>query len=90
MDESKLSDLLLEKQRSRPDPFIVQPVSEHTYTAILLHGLGSNGDKLGTELLQSGITSHGATLTSSFPVMRLISRTAKKRRSSALNRADLN
>lgn len=33
-----------------PDPFVIQPLSGHTRTAILLHGLGGNGETFGSEL----------------------------------------
>jgi predicted esterase len=73
-----------------PDPFIVAPKSEHTHTAILLHGLGSNGETFGRDLLRSGVSSSGQSLTDSFPGMRFIFPTARKRRSSAFKRATIN
>lgn len=73
-----------------PDPFVVQSISEHTHTAIFLHGLGSNGEAFGRELLRSGISSSGQSLTDSFPSMRFIFPTSRKRRSSAFKRATIN
>ena len=73
-----------------PDPFVVQPISEHTHTAILLHGLGSNGGAFGGELLRSGISSTCQSLTDSFPGMRFIFPTSRKRRSAAFRRATIN
>lgn len=73
-----------------PDPFIVPPTSEHTHTAILLHGLGSNGETFGRELLRSGITSNGRSLADSFPGMKFIFPTARRRRLSAFKRATIN
>jgi predicted esterase len=72
-----------------PNSFVIQPTSEHTHTAILLHGRGSNGEKFGAELLRSGLSSEGASLTDLLPGMKFIFPTAKKRRSSAFNRATL-
>jgi predicted esterase len=74
-------------QYHHPDPFIVQPTSHHTQTLILLHGLGSNGEKFGTELLATGTTSAGQTLPEIFPGARFVFPTAKRRRSTAFNRA---
>ncbi|RMZ88871.1 hypothetical protein DV736_g3908, partial [Chaetothyriales sp. CBS 134916] len=73
-----------------PDPFIVPPTSEHTHTAILLHGLGSNGETFGRELLRSGTTTNGRSLADSFPGMKFIFPTARRRRSSAFKRATIN
>src|SRR6266536_5167111 len=50
-----------------PEPYVVQPTSAHTHTFILLHGLGSNGEKFGVELLESGISSTRAKFTEIFP-----------------------
>lgn len=73
-----------------PEPFVIQPTSAHTHTFILLHGLGSNGEKFGVELLESGISSTGARLTKAFPGAKFIFPTSKKRRSSAFRRARIN
>ncbi|KAG9231138.1 Alpha/Beta hydrolase protein [Amylocarpus encephaloides] len=72
------------------DTFVVQPTSAHTHTIILLHGLGSNGEKFGTELLQSGVSYAGRKLTEIYPAAKFVFPTAKKRRSSAFRRARLN
>jgi predicted esterase len=69
---------------------VVQPSQKHTQTFILLHGLGSNGEKFGAELLETGITSNAQRLTEIFPGARFIFPTAKKRRSSAFKRAKTN
>ncbi|KAI0117573.1 acyl-protein thioesterase [Hypoxylon sp. NC0597] len=69
--------------------YIVEPTSPHTYSFILLHGLGSNGRKFGQELLESGICSDGKKLPELFPGARFIFPTAKRRRSSAFSRAKL-
>ncbi|KAB5566257.1 phospholipase/carboxylesterase [Coniochaeta sp. 2T2.1] len=42
-----------------PAPFVVHPLSAHTHTLILLHGLGSNGENFGRALLKTGVTSTG-------------------------------
>jgi predicted esterase len=75
---------------SHPTPFVVQPSQKHTQTFILLHGLGSNGENFGTELLETGINSKAQKLTEIFPGARFIFPTAKKRRSSAFKRAKIN
>jgi predicted esterase len=77
-------------RESFPPPLIVQPKSKHVQTFILLHGLGSNGEKFGTELLDTGISSSGKSLSELYPGARFIFPTAKKRRSSAFSRALVN
>jgi predicted esterase len=68
-------------------PCIVLPqAQQHTHTFILLHGLGSNGEKFGSELLRTGISSEGRTLRDVFPGAKFIFPTAKWRRSSTFNR----
>jgi len=69
-----------------PTSYIVEPTHNHTCTFILLHGLGSTGEKFGLELLDTGRLSDGRKLTEIFPGARFIFPTAKKRRSSALQR----
>ena len=56
---------------------------------ILLHGLSSNGEKFGRELLETGKTSAGKTLVDLLPSARFIFPTAKWRRSSAFGRKKL-
>lgn len=75
---------------NQPEPFIVLPTSAHTHTLILLHGLGNNGEKFGTELLETGISSKGLTFASAFPGTKFIFPNARKRRSSAFRRAVIN
>ncbi|KAJ4245550.1 hypothetical protein NW762_014059 [Fusarium torreyae] len=69
--------------------YIVEPSGPHTHSLILLHGLGSNGEKFGRELVETGICSDGKSLTDLLPGARLIFPTSKKRRSSAFRRAML-
>ncbi|KAK4235059.1 Alpha/Beta hydrolase protein [Achaetomium macrosporum] len=69
--------------------FIVEPSTQHTHSFILLHGLGSNGEKFGKELIESGICSDGRRLPEIFPGARFIFPTSKRRRSSAFGRAML-
>ena len=66
--------------------YIVEPYKTHTHTFILLHGLGSNGEKFGKELLDTGVTSGGLTLAQLLPGARFIFPTSKRRRSSAFRR----
>ena len=75
--------------RGSPAPFVVEPTAPHTRTFILLHGLGSNGEKFGKELLDTGKTSGGLTLAQLFPGAKFIFPTAKRRRSTAFGRSML-
>ncbi|GAB0139377.1 hypothetical protein EsHS_00000031 [Epichloe bromicola] len=59
------------------------------HTLILLHGLGSNGKKFGTELLETGLTSSGHRLTELLPGARFVFPTSKRRRSTAFGRSML-
>ena len=70
-------------------PYVVEPSSLHTQTFLLLHGLGSNGEKFGKELLETGITSGGKSLLQEYPGAKFIFPTSKRRRSSAFGRAML-
>ncbi|KAI8949769.1 phospholipase/carboxylesterase [Xylaria longipes] len=76
---------------ARPDQstYIVEPTANHSHTIILLHGLSSNGQKFGQELLETGKTSAGETLPDLLPGARFIFPTAKRRRSSAFGRKKL-
>lgn len=74
---------------SVPPPFVVDPTSTHTHSLILLHGLGSNGEKFGRELLETGATSDGSTLTQLLPNARFIFPTSRRRRSTAFGRSVL-
>jgi predicted esterase len=69
--------------------YIVEPLSVHTHSIILLHGLGSNGEKFGAELLETAIRSDGRILRQLLPGARFIFPTAKRRRSSAFRRSKL-
>ncbi|KAI1413147.1 phospholipase/carboxylesterase [Hypoxylon sp. FL1857] len=69
--------------------YIIEPTTIHSHTIILLHGLSSNGEKFGKELLETGTTSTNRTLAQLLPDTRFIFPTAKRRRSSAFNRAIL-
>ncbi|KND87309.1 Acyl-protein thioesterase 1 [Tolypocladium ophioglossoides CBS 100239] len=73
----------------KPPPFTIQPTAPHTHSFLLLHGLGSNGEKFGRELLETGVCSNGKSLMDEFPGARFIFPTAKRRRSSAWRRAKL-
>ncbi|KAK3302745.1 Alpha/Beta hydrolase protein [Chaetomium strumarium] len=79
------------EDQNRPSSatFIVEPSTRHTHSFILLHGLGSNGEKFGRELIESGVCSDGRTLPEIFPGARFIFPTSKRRRSSAFGRAML-
>ncbi|KAI1163060.1 phospholipase/carboxylesterase [Nemania serpens] len=69
--------------------YIVEPRTKHSHTFILLHGLSSNGEKFGKELLETGTTSAGKTIPELLPGARFIFPTAKRRRSSAFGRKKL-
>ena len=70
-------------------PFVVQPTSVHIQSVILLHGLGSNGEKFGTELLETSITSNGLSLPQLLPGAKFIFPTSRRRRSTAFGRSML-
>ncbi|KAM0209426.1 hypothetical protein ACHAQI_006473 [Fusarium lateritium] len=70
-------------------PFIIEPSKNHTHSIIFLHGLGSNGEKFGRELIETGICSDGKSLPNLLPGARFIFPTSKRRRSSAYKRAML-
>lgn len=76
--------------KDRPDPLIIQPTTAHTHTFILLHGLGSNGEKLGREFVDSATSSDDIRMTELFSGMKFVFPTAKKRRSIAFKRAMIN
>ncbi|KAK0385341.1 hypothetical protein NLU13_7817 [Sarocladium strictum] len=67
----------------------VEPLTTHTHTILLLHGLGSNGEKFGKELLETGITSSGLTLPQLLPGARFLFPTSRRRRSTAFGRSML-
>ncbi|KAI0459076.1 acyl-protein thioesterase [Xylaria acuta] len=77
------------KDNGNEQPYIVEPVARHTHTIILLHGLSSNGEKFGEELLETGRTKNGKTLPELLPGTRFVFPTAKRRRSSAFGRKRL-
>jgi predicted esterase len=77
------------KPQIYPAPFIVSPTAPHTQSILFLHGLGSNGEKFGLELLASN-TADGKSLQDHFPGMKFIFPTAKKRRAKSYNRALIN
>ena len=66
---------------------MVEPSATHTQTIILLHGLGSNGEEFGKELLDSGVDSFNRKLAEVFPNTRFVFPTAKRRRGSAFGRS---
>ncbi|KAI1772967.1 acyl-protein thioesterase [Hypoxylon cercidicola] len=74
---------------NQPLPFVIEPTTSHTYSLILLHGLGSSGEKFGKELIESGVCSDGKRLVDVLPGARFIFPTSKKRRATALNRTKL-
>ncbi|KAF2454108.1 Alpha/Beta hydrolase protein [Lineolata rhizophorae] len=56
--DAKLHSLSTNKRRGRPDLFVIQSIA----TTILLHGLGSGGEKFWVEFLESGISSAGIAM----------------------------
>ena len=70
-------------------PFVIEPTAAHTRSLILLHGLGSNGQKFGEEFLETGKTSAGLTLPRLFPGAKFIFPTSRRRRSTAFGRSML-
>ncbi|WZH49712.1 Alpha/Beta hydrolase protein [Fusarium acuminatum] len=59
-------------------PFIIEPSEPHTHSVIFLHGLGSNGEKFGRELIETGICSDGKSLPGLLPGTRFIFPTSKR------------
>jgi len=51
---------------------IVDPVTEHTHTAILLHGRGSNGPEFAEELLKETLFPDGSNLAQKLPNWRWV------------------
>ncbi|RYO82996.1 hypothetical protein DL766_005551 [Monosporascus sp. MC13-8B] len=86
MDAQGLA-ITIRPARNDQATYIVEPTATHSHTIILLHGLGSNGEKFGRELLETGTTSGGRTLPQLLPSARFIFPTSKRRRSSAFKRA---
>lgn len=72
-----------------PAPFVVEPTTRHTHTFILLHGLGSNGEKFGRAILETGVGSDGLGLPARFPGAKFVFPTARRRRATAFGRAML-
>ncbi|CAH0043728.1 unnamed protein product [Clonostachys solani] len=69
--------------------YIIEPLSAHAHSLILMHGLGSNGKEFGSELLKTGLSSDGRSLPQLLPGARFIFPTAKRRRSRAFSRSKL-
>ncbi|KAM3446247.1 hypothetical protein MY3296_009846 [Beauveria thailandica] len=69
--------------------FVVPPTAAHTHTILLLHGLGSTGERFGRELLDTAMTSSGKSLTDLLPHARFVFPTSKRRRSTAFGRSML-
>lgn len=84
-----------------PDPLVINPTATHTHSIILLHGLGSNAERFGPELLKATTSSSATsttdcddskagTLTDHFPTVKFIFPTAKKRRATVFKRMPIN
>lgn len=84
-----VTEMPVEPRRPGAPMFVVAPSTAHTHTILLLHGLGSNGQKFGTELLETGIASSGRNLTAVLPYARFVFPTSKRRRSKAFGRSML-
>ncbi|KAH7242541.1 Alpha/Beta hydrolase protein [Fusarium tricinctum] len=52
--------------------FIVEPMTSHTHTAILLHGRGSNGEEFAQELFDETKLSNGTSLAQALPSWRWV------------------
>lgn len=84
-----LTKVPLEPRQPGSPILVVEPSARHTHTILLLHGLGSNGEKFGSELLDTGVVSSGHKLTELLPYVRFVFPTSKRRRSSAFSRSML-
>ncbi|OBT72650.1 hypothetical protein VF21_08345 [Pseudogymnoascus sp. 05NY08] len=51
---------------------IIEPISLHTHTAILLHGRGSNGEEFAEELIEESRIPDQPTLSQKFPSWRFV------------------
>jgi predicted esterase len=69
--------------------YVVEPTAAHTYSVVFLHGLGSNGEKLGSEFLLTGLDSSRRSLAQLLPGAKFIFPTSATRRSSAFRRTSL-
>ena len=78
------------QQSAAAELLIVEPKLQHTHTFILLHGLRSNGDKFGTELLISGLSSVSKGLAELIPGAKFVFPTAPRSRSTVFKRAKTN
>jgi predicted esterase len=68
-----------------PTPLTIKPLAaEHTHTFIVLHGMGSNAERFGRELLSS------ANLPGRLPTVKFVFPTARKRRSTVLKKIPIN
>ncbi|EGX90053.1 acyl-protein thioesterase 1,2, putative [Cordyceps militaris CM01] len=65
----------------------MEPSATHTHTVILLHGLGSTGERFGREFLETAISSSGRTLPALLPHARFVFPTSRRRRSTAFGRS---
>ena len=78
-----------------PEPYIIEPTTAHTHTAILLHGLGSNGPAFGSFFLTTSVTSnekyspYSRPLNVLYPTMKWVFPTASWRRSTRFGRIKL-
>lgn len=79
----------MEAVKSSSEVYIVEPKSAHTYSVVFLHGLGSSGEKFGSEFLSTGLNSSGCSLAQLLPGAKFIFPTSAKRRSSAFRRTFL-
>ncbi|KAI1196827.1 phospholipase/carboxylesterase [Nemania serpens] len=89
MEPREPSSAAGQKVHASQTTYIVEPITKHSHTFILLHGLSSNGEKFGKELLETGKTSAGKRIPELLPGARFIFPTAKRRRSSAFGRKKL-
>ena len=51
---------------------IIDPITEHTHTAILLHGRGSNGPEFAQELFEETLFADGSSLAQRLPTWRWV------------------
>ncbi|KAJ2967095.1 hypothetical protein NQ176_g9835 [Zarea fungicola] len=84
-----LTNVPIEPRQPGSPIFVVEPSAAHTHTILLHHGLGPNGEKFGSELLDTGVASSGHKLAELLPHVRFVFPTAKRRRSSAFGRSIL-
>lgn len=84
-----MSDCTVARGSIYPPELVIQPISQHKHTFIILQCRGSSAENFGLELLASEVTSYG-NLAVAFPHAKVILPTASKRRAVIYKRSYIN